>query len=210
MTSPRAKAIRTLFAVAGIAGMTAAGTGAASAQSQQQQPPQGWFKACTNQEDVDLCNVQNILVADSGQLLTGVSLIEVEGKVNRKVFQITVPSGRMIPPGVGMQVDGGQTQKIDYAICLPDRCIAEAPLTDQLVNTFKRGSELTLTSVNFQNKPNPIKVTLSGFTDAYEGDPLPQASIEDRKQKLQDFVDKNNEAFTDKLREAQERAKQSQ
>ncbi|MFC5586075.1 invasion associated locus B family protein [Nitratireductor kimnyeongensis] len=208
MKSLNAKAIRTLFALAGAACVAASGAGVAAAQ--QQQPPQGWFKACTKQEDVDICNVQNVLVAETGQMITGVSLIEVKGKVNRKVFQITVPTGRMVPPGIGLQIDGGQTQKIDYAICLPDRCIAEAPLTDQLVASFKRGSELTLTSVNFQNQPNPIKMTLSGFTNAFDGDPLPQSDIEDRQKKLQDFVNKNNEEFTEKLREAQEKAKKAE
>ena len=71
---------------------------AAQAQDAQNQPPRGWFKACTKQEDVDICNVQNIITADTGQLMTGVSLIDIKGKVNRKVFQVTVPTGRMIPP----------------------------------------------------------------------------------------------------------------
>src|SRR5690606_8729857 len=112
--------------------------------------------------------------------------IEVKGKVNRKVFQITVPTGRMVPPGIGMQIDGGQTQKIDYMLCLPDRCIAEAPLTDELVASFKRGSRVTFTSVNFQNQPNPIQVSLAGFTDAFDGEALQQADIEERQRKIQD------------------------
>src|SRR5690606_41218395 len=57
------------------------------AAAQQPEMPKGWFKACSKQEDVDICNVQNISVADTGQLLTGVSLIEVKGKVNRKIFR---------------------------------------------------------------------------------------------------------------------------
>ena len=187
--------------------MATVATATLPALAQQQQMPQGWFKACSKQEDIDVCNVQNIMVADTGQLLTGVSLIEVKGKVNRKVFQITVPTGRMVPPGIGMQIDGGQTQKIDYMICLPDRCIAEAPLTDQLVASFKKGSKMTLTSVNFQNQPNPIQITLAGFTGAFDGEPLQQADIEDRQRKLQDFVNRNTEDFAAKLKEEQERAK---
>ena len=186
-----------------------AGGAAPAAAQQQQELPQGWFKACSKQEDVDICNVQNIMVADTGQLLTAVSLIEVKGKVNRKIFQITVPSGRMVPPGIGMQIDGGQTQKIDYMICLPDRCIAEAPLNDQLVNAFKRGQRVTFTSVNFQNQPNPIQVTLAGFTGAFDGAPLQQSDIEDRQRKLQDFVSKNTDDFAKKLKEEQDRAKQA-
>ena len=180
----------------------------AQQQQQQQQVPQGWFKACSKQEDVDICNVQNIMVADTGQLLTGVSLIEIKGKVNRKVFQITVPSGRMVPPGIGMQIDGGQTQKLDYMICLPDRCIAEGQLTDNLVASFKRGGQVTFTSVNFQNQPNPIQVSLNGFTGAFDGEPLQQTDIEERQRKLQEFVSKNTDDFAKKLKEEQDRAKQ--
>ncbi|MBO6719813.1 MAG: invasion associated locus B family protein [Rhizobiaceae bacterium] len=199
-------ASRTAAIAAGAAAMLASGVMAASAQ-QQPQIPEGWFKACTKQEDVDICNVQNIIVAESGQLITGVSLLELKGKVNQRVFQITVPSGRMVPPGIALQVDGGQTRKIDYAICLPDRCIGEVVLNDELVNSFKRGQRLTLTSVNFQNQPNPIQMTLSGFTDAYDGPPLKQSDIEERQRQLEEFVNKNNEDFQRRLREEQERAK---
>src|SRR5690606_17412641 len=157
---------------------------------------------------VDICNVQNISLADTGNLLTAVSLIEVKGKINRRMFQVIVPTGRLVPPGIGMQIDGGQAQKIDYMMCLPDRCIAETPLTDQLVASFKRGSRVTFTSVNFQNQPNPIQISLQGFTGAFDGAPLQQADIEDRQRRLEEFVNRNTEDFAAKLREEQERAKQ--
>ncbi len=208
MTSLKLATVRNGVLAAGVAGLLAGGVAPAAAQqTQQPQIPQGWFKACTKQEDVDVCNVQNIIIADSGQLITGISMIELKGNVNRRVFQVTVPSGRMVPPGIGMQIDGGQAQKIDYVICLPDRCIAEVQLTDQLVSSFKRGGELTLTSVNFQNQPNPIKVTLQGFTGAYDGAPMQQADIEDRQKKLQEFVTKNNDDFAKKLKAEQDKAK---
>src|SRR4029453_3192626 len=124
--------------------------------------------ACTKQQDIDVCNVQNIVTAQTGQLVTGISLIEVKGKMNKKVFQVSVPSGRLVPPGIGLQIDGGKVQKLDYVLCFPDRCTAEAQLSDQMVASFKKGQLITLTSVNFQNKPNPAKVSLEGFTGAYD------------------------------------------
>jgi invasion protein IalB len=192
---------------AGVVGLFAANLSPALAQQQQRQVPEGWFKACSKQEEVDICNVQNIVMASTGQMVTGVSLIELKGKVNRKVFQVSVPSGRLVPPGIGLQIDGGKAQKLDYVICFPDRCVAEAALTDQLVASFKKGQELTLTSVNFQNQPNPIKVSLKGFTGAFDGEPMQQSDIEDRQKKLQDFVTKNNEDFAKKLKEEQDKAK---
>jgi invasion protein IalB len=199
-------ATRLTVLAAGVAGVLLGGSIGASAQAQQQ-APQGWFKVCSKQEDVDICNVQNIVTAGTGQLVTGVSLIEIKGKVNRKVFQVSVPSGRLVPPGIGLQVDGGKAQKLEYVLCFPERCVAEAPLSDQLVNSFKKGSELTLTSVNFQNQPNPIKISLQGFTGAFDGEPLQQGDIEDRQKKLQEFVKKNNDDFSKKLKEEQDKAK---
>jgi invasion protein IalB len=206
MTSLNSNAYRLSVMAAGVVGFLGAQLPAAFAQ-QQQQIPQGWFKACTKQEDVDICNVQNITTAGNGQLVTGVSLIELKGKVNRKVFQVTVPTGRLVPPGIGLQIDSGKAQKLDYVICFPDRCVAEVPLTDQLVASFKKGSNLTLTSVNFQNQPNPIKIALTGFSGAFDGPPLQQSDIEDRQKKLQDFVAKNNQDFAKKLKEEQDKAK---
>lgn len=205
MTSQKFDGIRLSAMAAGVAAMMASGLSPAAAQ--QQQIPQGWFKACSKQADVDICNVQNILTASNGQLVTGISMIELKGKVNRKVFQVTVPSGRLVPPGVGLQVDNGKTQKLDYVICFPDRCVAEIALTDQLVASFKKGTDLTLTSVNFQNQPNPIKVSLQGFTGAYDGEPMKQSDLEDRQKKLQEFVSKNNQDFAKKLKEEQDKAK---
>jgi invasion protein IalB len=207
MTSLKTDTARLSVMAAGVVGMLAAGLVPAAGQQQQPQIPQGWFKACSKQEDVDICNVQNISTAASGQLVTGISLIELKGKVNRKVFQVTVPTGRLVPPGIGLQIDGGKAQKLDYVICFPDRCVAEAQLSDQLIASFKKGSELTLTSVNFQNQPNPIKVSLSGFTGAYDGPAMQQSDLEDRQKKLQEFVSKNNEDFAKKLKEEQDKAK---
>ena len=207
MTSLKTDAYRISVMAAGMIGVLAAGLVPAAAQQQQPQIPKGWFKACAKQEDVDICNVQNILTANTGQVVTGISLLELKGKVNRKVFQVTVPTGRLVPPGIGLQVDGGKAQKLDYVICFPDRCVAEAQLSDSMVASFKKGSELTLTSVNFQNQPNPIKVALTGFSGAYDGPPLQQSDIEDRQKKLQDFVAKNNQDFAKKLKDEQDKAK---
>ncbi|CAM5587985.1 hypothetical protein MAUB1S_09919 [Mycolicibacterium aubagnense] len=207
MKSLNSKAHRLSLMAAGVVGILGAGVPAASAQ---QQIPQGWFKACTKQEDVDICNVQNIQTAGNGQLVTGVSLIDLRGKVNRKVFQVTVPSGRLVPPGIALQVDNNKAQKLDYVICFPDRCVAEVPLTDQLVTSFKKGQQITLTSINFQAQPNPIKIPLTGFGTAFDGPAMQQSDIEDRQKKLQEFVNKNNQDFSKKLKEEQEKAKTAQ
>src|SRR5690606_34963683 len=111
---------------------------------------EGWYKTCTKQEDNDVCIVQNIVTAPPGQLQTAIGLINVTGNVNRMILQVTVPTARLIPPGINLQVDGGQAQRLEYAICMPETCVAEVLLTDAMIAGFKKGGELVLTSVNYQ------------------------------------------------------------
>lgn len=175
----------------------------------QNAPQNQWFKVCTKQADNDICNVQNVRTAQTGQLLTAINLIQVTGVENRALLQIAVPTGRVIPAGVGMQIDGGEPQRIGYTLCLPDRCIAEAPLTEELVASFKAGGELTLTTVNFQNQPNPIQMTLSGFTAAFDGEALNQSEVQQRQEQLQAEIERRREEFQQRLLDEQERAKES-
>ncbi len=68
----------------------------------------GWFKECNKQADNDVCIVQNIVTAPSVQLVTPVGLVQVSGKVNQRLLQVTVPTARFIQPGISLQVDGGK------------------------------------------------------------------------------------------------------
>jgi invasion protein IalB len=173
----------------------------------QQAPQQGWFKICAKQADVDLCNTQYQLLADNGQLITAVSLLDIKGKTNRKVFQVSVPPGRLIQPGVGMALGTANPTKMEYAICFSDRCIAELELTDKLLAALKKGSELTLSSINFQRQANPVKISLAGFTAAVDGEPIQQTDAAAKQKEVQDWVAKNKQDFEKKILDAQAKAK---
>lgn len=197
------KTIAAATVLAGAFGLLASSASTVVAQ----EPPQGWFKVCSKQEDNDICNTQNIVTADSGQLLTAINLIEIKGKINRSIFQVSVPTGRLIPAGVGMQIDSNKPVKVEYGICFPDRCIAEAPLTEEFINSFKKGGQMVLTSVNFQNNPNPITVSLTGFSQALTGPGLQQNELEARQKELEEAVQKRQKEFEEKMKAEQEKAK---
>nr|AOO92982.1 invasion associated locus B family protein [Rhizobium leguminosarum bv. trifolii] len=170
-------------------------------------PKLGWYKTCSKQEDNDICVVQNLILANGGQLVTAVGLISVSGKINRKLLQVSVPTARLVPPGVIMQIDGGKGQKLDYAVCLPDKCTAEIPLTDAMIASLKKGSDVIFTSINFRRAPNPIKISLEGFTGAYDGEPVSESKLAESQRSLQDSMQKKAEEARKKLEDAQKAAK---
>ena len=157
----------------------------AAAQVQTQVSGSGWSKVCSDQNESKLCSVQFRVATNNGQVLTAVNLINMTGKIERRVFQIAVPTARSLPAGIEIQVDNKQKATIPYAFCRPQVCVAEAPLNDDLVRVFKAGGELRVTTTNFQGTKNPIPVTLKGFTAAYDGPPVkPKETIETSQEKL--------------------------
>ena len=174
----------------------------------QNAPASGeWFKACAEQGDNTICNVQNIRQAETGQLLTAVSLIEVEGQNEQRIFQVSVPTGRLVQPGILLQIDTNNPIRVPYGLCLPDRCIAEVKLDDRLVGMLKRGGEMQLTSVNYQRNPNPVKMTLKGFTAAFDGEGIAQNELAARQKALADELKKKQADFQAKMKAAQDEAK---
>ncbi|WFR96765.1 invasion associated locus B family protein [Rhizobium tumorigenes] len=180
---------------------------AAPADGAAQTPRLGWYKTCAKQDDNDICIVQNLIMANSGQLVTAIGLISIDGKVNRKILQISVPTARLIGPGITMQIDGGKGQKVDYAVCLPDKCTAEIPLTDATIASLKKGTDVTFTSINFRRAPNPIKVSLTGFGAAYDGPAISDTKLAESQRSLQDSMQKKAEEARKKLEDAQKAAK---
>ncbi|NKB53294.1 MAG: invasion associated locus B family protein [Rhizobiaceae bacterium] len=178
-----------------------------SAASAQQAGVQSWAKICSKVGETDICNVKYDVITNTGQLVTGVNLLQSKGKTKRRIFQVAVPSGRYIPEGIKVQIDNGNTNTLPYSLCLPDRCLAEIQLSEGFVNALKAGGELTLTSTNFRAAKNPVKVSLKGFTAAFDGPPLKRSEVQDRQKKLQEELQKKAKATADKLKAAQDAAK---
>jgi len=145
----------------------------------------GWFKTCNEADGNKVCVVEyRVVASDGNQLITTISLVEVTGAVERKIFRVIVPTGRSLPPGIQIQVDGKRSVVIPYLFCRPNICAAEAALNDQLVKVFKAGGRLDVTSLNFQSKPNAVPITLKGFTAAYDGPPIKQEDPASREELL--------------------------
>lgn len=193
-----------------IAGISAGGASAQDQQAAQQQgqglPTQGWFKTCNDNGQANVCIVQNYARAENGQVLTAVGLITPQGGNGQPMLQITVPTFRVIPAGVTMQIDNSSPQRVDYALCTNEQCIAQAPLTDTLVNAMKRGGKVTFTSVNVRQQPNPVDVTLSGFTAAFDGDPISQPDLVESQRNLDESIKKMAVDRRKKIEEAQQSA----
>ena len=169
--------------------------------------PNQWMKICGDSNDQKRCQTVFEQIAASGQRVISVSLEEVtKGNESKKGITVTLPPERLLSPGVGLQVDSGQMQKLDYVIC-PLRpspmCVAQAPLTDQQIAAFRKGGKLTVISLNFAGQKTPITVTLSGFAAAYDGEPIDASTLAAQQNAQNDELKKKREEWVKKFREKQ-------
>jgi len=181
---------------------------AGSAFAQDAASSNGWYKACNDQGDSKICNVQYQAVASTGQVITSINLAEITGAIERQVFQVTVPTDRLIPPGISMKVDDKKPTLIPYSFCTPRICAAEVKLDSQLVEVLRSGKLMEVTSTNFRGQKAPINISLEGFGEAYDGDPITQEDLQARQRKLEEELRKKAEAAQEELQKALDAAKE--
>src|SRR5690348_1498189 len=99
-----------------------------------------WMKVCGKGPDTN--NKQVCVVTKDGRLENGmpvaiVQLFEPEGE--QKVLRVTVPLGMQLAHGTRVIVDQNQPMQAPYKICFPVGCMADYPVTDDLIAKMKKG-----------------------------------------------------------------------
>lgn len=169
---------------------------------------QGWYKVCSKQHDVDICNTMNTVLSNTGQPLTAFNIVEIKGKQNESRIGIQVPTGRFLPEGIHIQIGKDYSKKVPYIICNGPSCIANDVLDDKLVAAMKSGTKMVVTTVNFRGSANPIEFSLNGFTAAYTGPGMEEKDFQQEQIKLQQSIQEKQKEIEDRMRAEQEKAKQ--
>jgi invasion protein IalB len=185
-------------------------TPAAPAAPAVPEPAANWVKLCGKdpQGAKEICFVQRELRTDSGQFLASAGIRGVDGEA-RKILLVQTPVGMLIQPGMRVQVDKGKQEAAKYTICFPNACFAELPVDDAFVSSLKRGNELILTTLNQQAKGVNFKLSLSGFTAAYDGPAIDTAALQRQQQQLQEELQRKAKEAQQKLIDAQNAASET-
>lgn len=185
----------------------------APAQPAQQQQAGGdqpqlmyspWMKVCGKGPDTN--NKQVCVVTKDGRLENGmpvaiVQLFEPEGE--QKVLRVTVPLGMQIQHGTRLIIDQGQPAQQPYKICFPVGCMADYPVTDEIMKQLKTGQQITVQAINMQGTPISLPLPLADFAKAYDGPATDPKAFEDQQRKLQEELQKKAEEARKKLEASQ-------
>ncbi len=163
-----------------------------------------WMKVCGKGPDTN--NKQVCVITKDGRLENGmpvaiVQLFEPEG--DQKVLRITVPLGMQIQHGTRLIIDQGQPAQQPYKICFPVGCMADYPVTDEIMKQLKTGQQLTVQAINMQGTPISLPLPLADFAKAYDGPATDPKAFEEQQRKLQEELQKKADEARKKLEASQ-------
>jgi invasion protein IalB len=153
--------------------------------------PTPWTKICSKdpQANKEICLITQELRAETGQFLASVAVREVQDDP-KKQFIIAVPPGMLLQPGMRLIVDQTTPVGAAYAICFPNACYGDAPITAEFVTGMKKGQQLVVQAINQTGRTVNFQLMLKDFAKAYDGPPIDPKVIEEQQKKLQEELQK--------------------
>jgi invasion protein IalB len=85
-----------------------------------------------------------------------------------RLMRVVAPLGILLPSGLGLKIDNTDVGRAGFVKCLPNGCIAEITMDDNLVNKLRNGQ--TSTFIIFQSPEEGIgfPMSLKGFGEGYD------------------------------------------
>lgn len=163
----------------------------AAAPAVQASPPltySRWTKLCDRNAETKsrlMCRTGRDGRLDSGVPLVAAVLIEVEGEP-KKVLQVTLPSGVMLPRGTRVMIDNDEqfAQVAPFTVCTNSGCIAQLESDVNGVARLKKGQTLYMQAFSMQENVMTLAIPLAEFAQAYDGPPADPKQIEEQNKKL--------------------------
>ncbi len=85
-----------------------------------------------------------------------------------RLMRVVAPLGILLPSGLGLKIDNNDVGRAGFVKCLPNGCIAEITMDDNLIKELRNGH--TSTFIIFQSPEEGIgfPMSLKGFGDGYD------------------------------------------
>ncbi|AVO36450.1 invasion associated locus B family protein [Pukyongiella litopenaei] len=131
-----------------------------------------WDLACmfTGQEN-DPCSLMQLLVDDTDNAVAEVSVFRIaNGGPAVAAATVVVPLETLLPAQLTIAVDSNPAKRYNYSFCNKVGCVAQIGLTQEDIDSFKKGNTATVSLVPAQapDQVVDLKMSLSGFTAGYD------------------------------------------
>ena len=111
--------------------------------------------------------MQSVTADDRPNIGLTVIVLKTADKKTR-LMRVIAPPGVLLPSGLGLKVDSAEVGRAGFVRCVPNGCVAEVIMDDQLIQKLRTGQ--TATFIIFQTPEEGIgfPMSLKGFGDGFD------------------------------------------
>ncbi|MFC3690780.1 invasion associated locus B family protein [Chenggangzhangella methanolivorans] len=114
--------------------------------------------------------VQSVTADDRPNVGLTVIVLKTADKKSR-LLRVLAPLGVLLPSGLGLRIDQAEVGRAGFVRCLPNGCVAEVVLEDQLINQLKTGKQATFIIFQTPEEGIGVPVSLNGFGPGFDALP---------------------------------------
>ncbi len=181
----------------------AAGAQAPAGAAGQAAAQDAWVKLCMKNEQTqnkEICLINHEgLDPNSGMVLITAMVRKVEGEQKQQlIIRLPTAYALVIPAGVQAKIDEDKPIDLQYMICFPAGCQAQTDLTPEVMEAMRKGKQMVVAAVNFQQKTMGFPVPLSGFNKAFDGPAADPVKYEESRKQLMEMFRKRQQELAAK------------
>ncbi|WP_425502633.1 invasion associated locus B family protein [Pelagibacterium limicola] len=153
--------------------LVVAGTSSAQAQGTVRSQHGDWQMSCdmlpgASEEQCAL--IQNVTAEDQPNVALSVIVLKTADRQAR-LLRVLAPLGVLLPNGLGLNIDGEDQGRVAFVRCLPNGCVAEVVMDDELIEKLADGTTGYFIVFKTPEEGIGIPVSLAGFGEGFEALP---------------------------------------
>jgi invasion protein IalB len=115
-------------------------------------------------QDEQCALIQSVTAED----LANVAITVITADQKSRLMRVVAPVGVLLPSGLGLKIDQVDVGRAGFVRCLPNGCVAEVVMDDNLVEQLRTGE--TATFIIFQTPEEGIgfPISLKGFGEGLD------------------------------------------
>jgi invasion protein IalB len=110
--------------------------------------------------------IQSVTAEDRPNVGLTVIILKTADQKSR-LLRVLAPLGVLLPSGLGLKVDAADIGRAGFVRCLPNGCVAEVVMDDNLIKQLSTGQNATFIIFQTPEEGIGIPMSLKGFAEGF-------------------------------------------
>ena len=150
--------------------LTLAATGHALARGAVKSVHRDWQIRCDTPpgaKSEQCALIQSVTAEDRANVGLTVIVLKTADQKSR-LMRVVAPLGVLLPSGLGLKIDQADIGRAGFVRCLPNGCIAEVVMDDELIKKLRTGKSATFIIFQTPEEGIGFPMSLAGFGEGYD------------------------------------------